>query len=135
MLENIISSNYTKEQREEHEKKWGGYNDAPPNMVEITPEEFAQSGFFTWCHTARENRQVCDRNNRSKPMMPLMLFYMNHGDNYAMSHDYWAKKVRYFKFALCYHDYKEIAPSQPWACWHTEKCTKCGHTWSYDSSG
>lgn len=36
--------------------------------------------------------------------------------------------------AACLHDYKEIAPDQPWRCWHTIQCTKCGRTRSYDSS-
>jgi len=34
----------------------------------------------------------------------------------------------------CVHEFKEIAPDQPWRCWHTIKCTKCGETRSYDSS-
>jgi len=36
--------------------------------------------------------------------------------------------------ATCIHDMKEIAPDQPWRCWHTYKCQKCGHTVSHDSS-
>jgi hypothetical protein len=36
--------------------------------------------------------------------------------------------------ATCVHDYVGIAPDQPWRCWHTIQCTKCGATKSYDSS-
>lgn len=36
--------------------------------------------------------------------------------------------------AHCVHDLKEIKPSEPWRCWHTYECTKCGRQLSYDSS-
>jgi hypothetical protein len=36
--------------------------------------------------------------------------------------------------ADCLHEFKEIAPDQPWRCWHTYKCEKCGKTKSVDSS-
>lgn len=36
--------------------------------------------------------------------------------------------------ADCLHEFKEIAPDQPWRCWHTIECVKCGHKRSYDSS-
>lgn len=41
----------------------------------------------------------------------------------------WAKGAD----ATCIHDYKEIAPDQPFRCWHTIRCTKCGETKSYSS--
>lgn len=34
----------------------------------------------------------------------------------------------------CVHSFTEIAPDQPWRCWHTIRCTQCGRTRSYDSS-
>jgi hypothetical protein len=72
-------------------------------------------------------------------MASYTLFYMNHGENYAMTADYWGQKVRYFKFADCYHDWKEISPAEAgkpaWNCYHYCKCTKCGASWEYDSSG
>lgn len=36
--------------------------------------------------------------------------------------------------AECVHEFKEIKPDQPWRCWHTIQCTKCGRKKSYDSS-
>jgi len=33
----------------------------------------------------------------------------------------------------CVHDFREVAPDQPFRCWHTERCTKCGRTRSYSS--
>lgn len=36
--------------------------------------------------------------------------------------------------AACVHEFVEVKPDQSWRCWHTIRCTKCGHTKSYDSS-
>lgn len=35
--------------------------------------------------------------------------------------------------ATCIHEYKQIAPDQPFRCWHTIQCTKCGTTKSYSN--
>ena len=37
--------------------------------------------------------------------------------------------------ATCVHTFAEVAPDQPWRCWHTIRCTACGEKKSYDSSG
>ena len=129
-----------------HEAKWGRFNFCPPGFQEITPEEFARSGFFTWCKVGIEFRQLCvenvDQTKMLTPvphMMSITLFYMNHGEHYGMANDYWGNKVRYFKFADCYHDWKEISPAEAGKpslnCYHYCKCSKCGASWEYDSSG
>ena len=139
------SSFTSTEELKAHETKWGRYNFAPPGFTEITAEEFAQSGFFTWCKEGIEFRQLCSENidqskmlTPVKTMMGITMFYMNHGDNYAIANDYYGKQVRYFKFADCYHDWKEISAKEAkkpaFNCYHYNKCTKCGATWEYDSS-
>jgi hypothetical protein len=35
--------------------------------------------------------------------------------------------------AECIHEFKETTPDQPWRCWHTIKCAKCGRIRSYSS--
>jgi hypothetical protein len=137
-----LQSSTSAEDIQKHKEDFGGYNDAPPGFTEITSEEFAQSGFFTWCLEKAEFRQIVpDRIDQSKMLSPVKsmlsvkMFYMNHGDGYALSQDYWGKKVRYFKFAKCYHDYQEIAGASHWNCYHVCKCSKCGDVWEYDSSG
>ncbi len=142
MLHKLVSEQTTKE----HEAKWGRFNDCPPGFQEITAEEFAQSGFFTWCKEAQEFRQVdCSKLPKGALLSPVQglfaitMFYMNHGEHFALGHDYWAKKVRYFKFADCYHDYVEISAKEAgkpaFNCYHYYKCSKCGHHWEVDSSG
>ena len=136
----------TKEARDAHEKKWGGYNDAPPGFKEITAEQFAQSGFFTWCKEGMEHRQIITTPEQHKALLSpithcfsITMFYMNHGENFAIGHDYWGKKVRYFTFADCYHNWVEITAKEAgkpaFNCYHYCKCSKCGAQHEYDSSG
>lgn len=35
--------------------------------------------------------------------------------------------------ATCLHDFHAIKPDQPFRCWHTDQCRKCGRTVSYSS--
>lgn len=141
----ITSDGITKEELTAHETKWGRFNDAPPGFKEITAEQFAQSGFFTWVKVGQEFRQVCRGVDQTKMLTPLpemqaiTMFYMNHGEHFAIAQDYWGKKVRYFTFADCYHDWKEISAKEAgkpaFNCYHYCKCTKCGASYEYDSSG
>lgn len=129
----------SKEEAAEHQKKWGGYNDLPPGFTEITEAEFARGGFGTWCIERIEFRQAIV----GKTFANLKLFFLNHGDNYAITCDWQQKKVRFFKFAICFHTYEEIGVEEARKngvehfgnCYHVCKCSKCGHLWAYDSSG
>jgi hypothetical protein len=143
--EKIVSVD-SKDETDQHEKDFGRFNDPPPNFTEITAEEFAQSGFFTWCIEAQEFRQIdparIDQNRMLSPVstyLSVKMFFMNHGDGYALAQDYWGKKIRYFKFAKCLHDYQEVSAASlgkpAFNSYHYCKCTKCGDLWEYDSSG
>lgn len=131
-----------------HEKEWGGYNDSLPNLEEITSEEFAQSGFFTWSIIGTEFRQInADRFNKGKLFSPVesfttaKIFFLNspYESGFVIVNDFWKKKVRYFKFAKYHHDYKEITAAEAggpaFSCYHYCKCVKCGELYEYDSSG
>jgi hypothetical protein len=141
-----ITYGMTPEVRAAHEAKWGRFNFAPPGFKEITAEEFAQSGFFTWCKEGLEFRQILQDNVKPdqllhpiKGSLSITLFYMNHGEHYGIANDYWDKRVRFFKFADCYHEWVEISAKEAGKpalnCYHYNKCTKCGAQWEYDSSG
>ena len=43
---------------QDHQKEFGGFNQAPPGFREITESEFNKSGFFTWCKEKIEFRQI-----------------------------------------------------------------------------
>jgi hypothetical protein len=140
MIETLVQP--SKEECAAHEKTFGGYNDSLPNLEEITSEQFAQSCFFVYCVTGHETRQVLeDRINKDKllsPMegyLPLRIFYTNspHVRGYAMAHDYYGEKVRYFKFTDCHHEW--VPQPAPFNNYHVNKCSKCNKTWEYDTSG
>jgi uncharacterized protein with PIN domain len=77
----------------------------------------------------------------------LRIFWINDSatpcaDGYAMCNDFKADKVRYFRVG-CNHQYVECSHERVKEkgirhfgnCWHVTECTKCGHIYSYDSSG
>ncbi len=136
MLQKLISTG-TVEERNAHEKTFGKYNDAPPNLIEIDEKEFAQCGFFTWCVEGQETRQICRGLDPKKLLAPIegmlaiTLFYMNTGIHYGLGHDFWKGKVRYFKFAVCHHTFVEIGVER---MMHSYKCTKCNHIMVQDTS-
>lgn len=113
------------------------YNEAPEGWREISQGEFAQSWFFIYAFDSVDYKQIlyyADGTRIEGPMIPAILFNRE-SDNtgIAMVHDFWGGVVKYYAYG-CDHKFDEIAPSQPWACWHTYKCKKCGHTKSHDSS-
>jgi hypothetical protein len=69
------------------------------------------------------------------------LFLMYDKTGYAITRDYWAGKLRYFKFG-CEHKYRNISLEEaidrnlprPARCLHIGECEKCNHILSTDSS-
>ncbi len=80
------------------EERFGGFNDFPPGWEEITSEQFAQSNFFVYLSTHIEYRQML--NSQRKPVFANLYYLPSGNGGYAISHDYWAKKVRFFKFGV-----------------------------------
>lgn len=143
VLDEIRPKEMSPEEIKEHEEKYGGYNDAPPNFKEITEAEFAQSMFFTYAPNATEHRQILiDPDDSRKECLGITLYYFFDGNGFGIAHDYWGKKVRYFRFKACEHEYKSLSPKEAHAkgilhfgrCYHVGECKKCGHIHSYDSS-
>jgi hypothetical protein len=122
------------------EEKWGGYNDFPPNWHEITEAEFAQSHFFIYSPDYVEFRQMFRKHDT---VVGATLYFMYDGVGYGIVHDYWGRKIHYYKFALCEHKFTELTQKECAQkgiqhfgnCYHVYRCTKCGFTNSVDSSG
>lgn len=146
MIEKLIDK--SKEEIETHISQWGRYNDSLPNLVELTTEEFVQSGFFIWSVTGMESRQIDPvQLNKAKligkPFKNLtsarIFFVSSPNENgFVMIHDYWDGTVRYFKFSKCEHEYVEVTGKNGkpvWNCYHYYKCKKCGIEHEVDSSG
>jgi len=131
---------------EEHERKYGKYNDLPPNLEELTEAEFARSGFFTWCLENYEHRQPCRLTDAQAQAyglagQNLKLFYMNNTEGFAISNDYWDERIRYFRFRACVHEFRNPGPKdfargvpRPRRCLHVGVCSKCGYVDVTDSS-
>lgn len=136
MLLEKLTSIDDKEILDTHRNTFGAFNQVPPNFTEINQEEFA-SGFLGWSVSMIEYRQITD-SKFFKTMGATRLFYMNHGENYAIAHEYvkiddkYTHVCRYFKFGDCLHDYKDIYSTITGQ--HTSKCIHCGDIWEYDSS-
>lgn len=134
--------------QQEQEKKYGRYNDLPANFREITEGEFAHSHFFSydaefqttrhpWSSDPAQMAEIGKYNFKST----LKVWFYWDGTGLAMAQEYWDNKIRYFAFG-CEHDYKELSAAEArkegvqhyGKCWHVNKCQKCGHVHSVDSS-
>lgn len=130
----------------DHEKKWGGFNDFPPNWREIGEKEFAQSHFFTYTPKFVEYRQMLERDERglmkiAGKCVSAFLYLYDDGVGYAIQSDYWGGKVHYYRFG-CDHSYRAISSDEcrnrniyhGGKCFHVSECTKCGYIHAVDSS-
>jgi hypothetical protein len=129
----------------------GGYNTLPPNWEEISEQDFVQSEFFVYPPSHREFRQVVSDGK----WMDVWLYYLhNRPEGFAITRAYQDgsyRKLRYFRFAACQHDWVEIINPQAWAekvkrfprlqgkaiwgrCAHNLICDKCGDYKFLDSS-
>jgi hypothetical protein len=110
----------------------GGYNDNPPNLKEITQLEFCQSMFFSYGAEHIESRQVIDKSKGfNSKMTELWLYWYYDHSGVAIEHDYWKGTLKFFKFTLCEHDYKETNLGR---CFNRLTCQKCGFSQDIDSS-
>lgn len=133
----------SEEEEERHKEQFGGYNDLPPNFKEITLEEFAQSKFFSYGPMWVDYKQIDRLQWDESHYLSLILFGLYDGTGFAIHNDYWSKKLRFFKFARCEHEYRELTQQECGErrinhfgmCWHVIECQKCGRIESYDSSG
>jgi hypothetical protein len=125
-----------------------GYNSPPEGFAEIDEKQFVQnSRFFHYIPKYIEFRQVRIK-EELKPedagkFLEIRMFWMDELGGCAMSDDYWAGKIRYFKFGCTHEHKKELSQKECQErgithcglCWHVEECENCKRISSYDSSG
>lgn len=117
---------------EDHEKKYGRFNDFPPNFKEITEAEFAGSWFMVYSPKFVEWRKISDKDKKFfKYQMSIRLFYYHDNTGLGIVCDNGSSKVRFFSFALCGHDYETKNVGR---CLNTYTCKKCGYAETIDSS-
>jgi hypothetical protein len=134
------------EQRSEHEKLWGTFNDFPPGWRKLTELEFARSRFFSFSPALTEYRQMLQRlqddprvSDHLVPIVAATLYFFHDNTGYAMSSDWQAGKVNYYEFG-CVHEWGSPAEElkrrniQLFRSEHAYYCIKCKHLSVVDSS-
>ncbi len=122
--------------------RFGGFNDVPPNFVEITEAQFWMQ-FSVYPFTKVGFKQV--RFEGKGPYEDLHLFFYGNdeGVGYARVYEHhkpigqgygWCAPKLYFKFGLCEHEWVGV-PEKSRMCYHVTRCTKCGRENHVDSSG
>jgi len=137
----VIKSIYSlsPEEREQHQKMFGGYNQFPPGWTEITQEQFAKSDFFTYSPVLAEHRQMHATTGSTEPVTTATLWWLPGFEGFALVNDYWKGTVRFFRFG-CKHEWgdaREELAKRGRTLFSTEKahyCIKCGHFFITDSS-
>jgi hypothetical protein len=129
-----------KEERDRLEKLFGvtHYNVAPANFQEVD-EEYIATHHQHYSFNYQWFQQI--RFEEGKPLLSIHCFGSANSKGYAMHFDYWGKKVRWFTFAGCLHEYREPTKEEcaahhswPGNCYHVSICDKCGHWYAVDSS-
>jgi len=124
----------------DHERfrKFGGFNDFPPNWKPIEEEDFWNI-FMVWASSAEESRQMYDKGKKGMPVEARLFFY-NDDTGVALVKNYDRSKHRYvrpsfYQFAACEHEYDIPVPEKSRMCYTVTKCSKCGRERHVDSSG
>jgi hypothetical protein len=116
------------------------FNTPPTNFEEVDEEWLATKSTFriygfkyTWFQQVRLPSE--------KHLFDIHCFGSYDGTGFAMHVDYWGKKIRYFKFAGCKHEFRTPTREEyaahhdyPGNCYHISVCDKCGFWYTVDSS-
>lgn len=119
------------------EEEYGGFNDPFPNMREVTEADLASSMYFTYPPKFWGYKQIAPNRLpagiepvRGFGMLAVHYYVFHDGSGYGMCPDPFQKKMRYFFFSKCEHEYKHTSPRM---CQHVMTCMKCGYQYSYGS--
>jgi hypothetical protein len=117
------------EKSKKAEEEFGRFNEAPPNLKEITSEEFYFQ-FLTWPASYTMYKQVL--NHPKEKFLDLHMFIYSGKKGVAISGGRGGEPPRFWSFAVCVHDFEEKKIGN---CLHSFKCKKCGYYKEIDSSG
>ncbi|NLX50037.1 MAG: hypothetical protein GXY82_09270 [Methanospirillum sp.] len=115
------------------EETYTVFGNGIPEPTELTIAEFARSGFFSQVPAGMFYRWNVPDPATPGQTIRVQSWWFADGTWIGMAHDYWASTVRFFRGALCDHQYRSLP--QRWNCYHEAICVKCGHFDAYDSSG
>jgi hypothetical protein len=118
------------------------YNDPPVGLTEITPEEFANSHFFSYLPLYIDHKQILLEHKDGKSYYTSIYLYHYHdGAGIGIIRDSHTKHPRYYRYG-CKHNYRSMTIRELREkqiphfgnCYHVDVCTECGHVNAYDSS-
>ena len=112
-------------------KKLGGYNESPPNMKEISQDDFYRH-LLTYHPSYIDFKQVLDYDNQT--CMNVHLFIYDEGEHASgIAIGEIGNQRKFFSFATCEHEWKRSVEESR-MCYHVSYCTKCGLRRAIDSS-
>ena len=112
-------------------KFFKGEDGFPPNLVELTEEQFRTSGFFKLIPEYINSETFRIQGS----IYEARLFMYNQKNGFAIINDVSLKRIRFYSFG-CKHEMKSI--NSDWESrkgYHKYVCTKCGFIEQVDSSG
>jgi hypothetical protein len=110
------------------EEKIGRYNYFPPNMEEISMEDYFRLG-RSYSPIAHEFRQPCwEKEITDVSSMHIDWF----GDGTWLAVAYCRGGIRFYRGAICKHEMK--CDKKLGNCWYHYTCSKCGYEDEIDSS-
>lgn len=128
----------------------GGYNDWPKNTKKLSDEETMNAQremLFTFAPSCTEFRQAKRKIKGQVHFLPLRILWRHDGTGLMAVRRHYFKNREFFEKILwyhvgCEHEYVELSGEEcarlkifhGGRCYHVEKCKKCGHINSYDSS-
>jgi hypothetical protein len=137
-----VSTYLSPEEAKDINEKFGivNYNTPPANFEEVDEEWFVtKSTFRIYGFKYSWYQQVFLPNE--KGLLSIHCFGSYDGTGFAIHLDYWSKKVRYFKFAGCVHEFRSLTQREKETyqmydrmCLRHYICDRCGFLHTVDSS-
>jgi len=121
------------------EEKLGGYNDFPPNWIEITQSDFLRRtlmcvpqyiDYRQMYSTKKDGRTK----NFHQTYTPATLYIYQDLSGVAVERVYQHNgtyTAKYYAFIACVHDFETVTQRM---CYSKSKCKKCGYVMEIDSS-
>lgn len=127
----------SQDEKKQHEKDWGTYNDFPLGWKEITLDEFSQSMYFYYTPVMVEYRQMHPQDGSTIVSAHLLFFHDKTG--VAIVKESRTNKVKFFTFG-CDHEWGDASEEvkkrgiRLFQHDHAQYCPKCGFFTVHDSS-
>lgn len=111
---------------------FGDYNTPPTGFREIPEAEMAVSNYPIYSTVMMAFRQLKWTSPEGKPeLLSMWINVTPIGHGFGYYRDYWAKRIRWFIFEACKHEFRTVKSMM---CYKELQCITCGFEYSIDSS-